>query len=195
MKGIKMSQTIIKKDDIPAIIAEISRRGARPISVYYEIDQPLLMKDRRTGEENEHKSCTKIGAYLCFLNFSYQNSVNRARFREGKEGNFVAKENWFAHSETRAILYKKSNPKRQYLQLKVQRRIVEPIYKFENGKEKTEGQLKGLLPLESFPENQGLESPVYTISIALESIRKFTCDGKEYVVEKEKKKRAYFHEL
>ena len=55
------------------------------------VEQKML----KTGNPLRNATITKLVNYNMLLNANYQNMVNNARVREGKEADFQAKENWF----------------------------------------------------------------------------------------------------
>ena len=72
------------------IVASLIKDGgsAKFASVLAEVEQKML----KTGNPLRNAIITKLVDYNMLLNANYQNQVNNALIREGKDANFVAKE-------------------------------------------------------------------------------------------------------
>lgn len=170
----------ITVQQIPDLIAKLSKRGARPFSITLRTSLKLLKKSRINGKANPYPEIFKVSQILAFLNFDYANSVNNQREREGIERDFQSKPNWFNHSKIKAIVVGKKDGC-LYLQLKVQQ-ILSVVYVDQAGNEYRGAHFKGLMPTRSFTTRQGVAKPVLTMVPALDSILGFKVDGEAYIV-------------
>lgn len=179
-----MKQLQLKREDIPALVAKLCKKGARPITVVMRTEKPLLKKDRITGQTHTHgRFVTKVARFSAFLNFDYENSVNLERAREGKEADFHGGSSWFRHKEgdPKPIVRHKDNEAQAYLQLKYQKKLGD-TYLLSNGNIVTEEQIAGLLPKKPTDNNQGVDKKVITVVSSLENLMSLTADGCEYEI-------------
>jgi hypothetical protein len=122
---------------------------------------------------------TKIVNYRVLLNANYQNMVNNARIREGKEANFQSKESWFVKVNdgfNGSIVAKKSDTNCKYLlfacnDAKVEKYLIDGI-------EATSEQIDTINKFKSKPSkntNQGLDYDVVVRTIKIDGIKEIKC--------------------
>ena len=125
---------------------------------------------------------TKLVHYNMLLNANYQNMVNNALIREGKEADFKSKENWFTHvndSFNGSIVAKKSDLTCEYLKFACNNAVTEKYY--VNGVEATETDvqtIKQFRQKSSKAVNQGLDKDVVARTIKIEGIKSIKCGEK-----------------
>jgi hypothetical protein len=163
-------------DKLEVITKLINDGGkAKAARVLAEVEQKLLKTN------NPLKDCivTKIVNYRVLLNANYQNMVNNARIREGKEANFQAKENWFVKVNdgfNGSIVAKKSDTNCKYLlfacnDAKVEKYLIDGI-------EATSEQIDTINKFKSKPSkntNQGLDYDVVVRTIKIDGIKEIKC--------------------
>ena len=144
------------------IIATLIKDGgsATFAQVLAVVEQKML----KTNNPLRNATITKLVNYNMLLNANYQNMVNNARVREGKEADFQAKENWFTpinDSFNGSIVAKKSDLTCEYLKFACNNAQTE-MY-FVNGIEATETELETIKQFKqksSKAVNQGLDNDV-----------------------------------
>ena len=162
------------------IVASLIKDGgsAKFASVLAEVEQKML----KTGNPLRNAIITKLVDYNMLLNANYQNQVNNALIREGKDANFVAKENWFTpinDSFNGSIVAKKSDLTCEYLKFACNNAKTE-MY-FVNGIEATETELETIKQFKqksSKAVNQGLDNDVVIRTIKIEGIEAIKCGEK-----------------
>ncbi len=143
--------------------------------VVAEVEQKMLKR----GNPLKDAVITKLVHYNMLLNANYQNMVNNARVREGKEADFQAKENWFTpvnDSFNGSIVAKKSDLSCEYLKFACNNAKTEKY--FVNGVEATESDLSIIKEFKQKPSkavNQGLENDVVIRTIKMEGIKSIKC--------------------
>lgn len=140
----------------------------------------------KTGNPLKDAEITKQVSYIASLNANYQNVVNNALVREGKEANFVSKENWFTpefDSFNGSIVAKKSDTNCKYLKMIVKTAVTHNY--FVNGIVATKEQIETIKKFrqKSSSSNQNLDSEVIVRTIKAENIVKIKKGGVELVTE------------
>jgi hypothetical protein len=133
------------------------------------VEQKMLKR----GNPLKDMEITKLVTYVARLNNNYQNSVNNALKREGKDANFVSKENWFTtifDSFNGSLVAKKSDTNCTYLKMIVN--YAKTHAYFVNGVEATEEQLEVIKQFKqsSSPTSQGLDTEIIVRTIKTENI-------------------------
>ena len=155
------------------VIAELIKDGgsATFAKVIAVVEQKML----KTNNPLKNAVITKLVDYHMNLNRNYQNEVNNALIREGKEANFEAKQNWFtpvADGFNGSIVAKKSDLTCEYLKFSCNG--AETLKWFVNGVEATNEELeiiKAFKQKSSEPKNQGLDKKVIIRTIKMDGIQ------------------------
>lgn len=161
-------------ETLPAIIADLVIRGARPVTITMKTT-PRLRKAIAAKFGNPYKVSVVNG----ILNFNYQNSVNRQLEREEKTPDFKTQKAWFEHTEIAGIVRSKSDPSKLYLQLKVQKAIKSSFFKAD-GTPISKRSIGKHLPKQSKPTHQGVKKFVHVIEISFSNVQALVCDGRSY---------------
>lgn len=137
----------------------------------------------KTGNPLRNAEVTKLVSYIAALNVNYQNCVNNALVREGKDKNFVAKEAWFTKvydNFNGSIVAKKSDLNCHYLMFVLKKAVTHRY--FVNGVEATVEQIEIIRQFKqksSRPTNQNLDSPIQPLTIKTENIISVKTGGEE----------------
>ena len=162
------------------IIATLIKDGGS--ATFAQVKAVVEQKMLKTGNPLRNATITKLVNYNMLLNANYQNMVNNARVREGKEADFVAKENWFTPVNdgfNGSIVAKKSDMACEYLKFACNNANTEKY--FVNGKEATTTELEIIKEFKQKPSkavNQGLENDVVIRTIKVEGIEEIKCGEK-----------------
>jgi hypothetical protein len=149
-------------------------------------DQKML----KTGNPLNGMTVTKLVSYIAALNVNYQNCVNNALVREGKDKNFVAKEAWFTKVYDKfngSIVAKKSDLNCHYLMFMLKKAVTHRY--FVNGVEATAEQIdiiKQFKQKSSGPKNQNLDIPIQPLTIKAENIISVKTGGEELLLNLDK---------
>jgi hypothetical protein len=147
------------------------------------VEQKMLKR----GNPLKDAEITKQVSYIALLNANYQNVVNNALVREGKEAEFVSKENWFTpeyDSFNGSIVAKKSDTNCKYLKMIVKSAITHNF--FINGVVATKEQIeiiKQFRQKSSPASNQNLDNEVIVRTIKTENIVRIKKGGVELETE------------
>lgn len=142
-------------------------------------DQKMLKR----GNPLKDAEVTKLVSYIALLNANYQNTVNNALAREGKEGNFESKETWFTpiyDSFNGSLVAKKSDLTCTYLKFILKSAKTHKF--FVDGIEATAEQLEVIKQFKqksSSPTNQNLDSPIQPLTIKTQNIVSVKTGGEE----------------
>ena len=125
---------------------------------------------------------TKLVTYMARLNNNYANAVNNALKREGKDANFVSKENWFTtiyDSFNGSLVAKKSDTNCTYLKMIVNYAVTH-VY-FVNGVEATAEQIEIIknFKQKSSAASQGLDNEIIVRTIKTDNIISIKTGGQE----------------
>lgn len=161
-------------EKLSEIIAKLVKRGARPITVTMRTIPRMNKAGKTTFGE-----IFKVSVVNGFVNFDYEKSVNRQLGREEKTQDFKAQSNWFNHTDTPGIICHRDDTSKLYLQMKVER-AIESAYFDTSGAHINTKQVESFLPARNEPKNQGTDKAIFTITISLDNITSFVCDGKQY---------------
>jgi len=137
----------------------------------------------KTGNPLRDAEVTKLVSYMASLNVNYQNCVNNALVREGKDDNFKSKESWFTKvydNFNGSIVAKKSDLNCHYLMFVLNKAVTHRY--FVNGIEATAEQLEVIKQFKqksSSPTNQNLDSPIQPLTIKTENIISVKTGGQE----------------
>lgn len=142
------------------------------------VEQKMLKR----GNPLKDAEVTKLVTYMARLNNNYQNAVNNQRLREGKDNDFVSKENWFSNiydSFNGSLVAKKSDEKCTYLKMIVSSAKTH-VY-FVNGIEATTEQVETIKQFKqkSSAANQNLDTEVVVRTIKTENIVSVKTGGQE----------------
>lgn len=142
------------------------------------VEQKMLKR----GNPLKDATVTKLVSYISLLNANYQNTVNNALEREGKDKNFVSKENWFTtifDSFNGSLVAKKSDTNCHYLKMIVKSAKTHKF--FVDGIEATEEQMEVIRQFKqsSSPTSQGLDNEIIVRTIKTQNIISVKTGGEE----------------
>jgi len=171
---------VIKRKNLPALVGELCKKGARPMTVTLRTIKDLTKKQRI---ELNAAELIKIATHQVFLNFDYKAAVNRQLEREGKEANFKTKKSHYTHAEgdPRPIVRHRDDASKVYLQLKVESKLRE-LYLSPDGHVMDNAIIHGAIPATAKPKNQGVDKSIITMTPSLDSVVSIICDKVEYQV-------------
>ncbi len=141
-----------------------------------EVEQKML----KTGNPLKMSKITKLINGSMALNGNYATAVNNQRIREGKEADFVAKDNWHRpvfDGFNGSISCHKDDETRLYLKVRLTQPATTEKY-YVDGIEATAEQvaiIKQYRQKSSAPTNQGIETPVIIRTFHLEGIKTVKC--------------------
>ena len=161
------------------IIATLIKDGGS--ATFAQVVAVVEQKMLKTNNPLRNATITKLVDYNMLLNANYQNMVNNALIREGKDANFVSKDNWFTPVNdgfNGSIVAKKSDTTCEYLKFSCNNAKV--LNYFVNGVEATAEELeviKAYKQKSNRPLNQGLteDNEVIIRTIKMEGIKKIKC--------------------
>jgi len=139
------------------------------------VEQKQLKRNNPLANEK----VTKKVVYNMLLNANYTNMVNNRRKKEGKEADFVAKENWFKKVNdgfNGSIVCNKNDETALYLFFACNNAKTEKYY--INGIEATEKQIeiiKQFKPEVKKSNTQELEDDIIVRTVKLEGIKQIKC--------------------
>ncbi len=143
------------------------------------VEQKMLKR----GNPLKDANVTKLVTYISLLNANYQNCVNNALKREGKDDNFKSKENWFTtiyDSFNGSLVAKKSDTNCHYLKMIVKSAKTHKF--FVDGIEATEEQMEVIRQFKqssSSAANQNLDNEVIVRTIKTQNIISVKTGGEE----------------
>jgi hypothetical protein len=180
-----MEQTMITLSQKEQIICDAINDGgcATFANVLAVVEQKML----KTGNPLKNSAITKLTEYSVSLNNNYQNRVNNALVREGKEADFSSKENWHTpvyDSFNGSIVAKKSNMSDRYLKMIVNNSKTHKY--FVDGVEATPEQLEIIKTYKQKSNkavNQGLENDVICRTIKVSGIRQINVNKQQIMFE------------
>ena len=145
-------------------------------SVLAQVEQKMLKR----GNPLKDAEVTKLVTYRVSLNCNYQNCVNNALVREGKEANFVSKENWHKtvyDSFNGSIVAKKSDETCTYLKMIVNSATTHQY--FVNGVLATPEQIETIKAFKqkSSAAHQSLDNEIIVRTIKTENIIEVKAGG------------------
>lgn len=147
------------------------------------VEQKMLKR----GNPLKDANITKLVTYMARLNNNYQNAVNNQRLREGKDDNFVSKENWFKtifDSFNGSLVAKKSDENCTYLKMIVNFATTHTY--FVNGIEATAEQIETIKQFKqsSSAKNQNLDTEIIVRTIKTDNIISIKTGGQELELDK-----------
>jgi len=155
--------------------------GVTFVSCSLETDAKLKKGGRAGVPVCEYPGTLKQVSLNGAVGFSYENSVNLQRDREGVEEEFIAhKRAWGTLMEGAKFVEHKGN---YYLQLKVEN-STDPVYLHE-GQIVTKENINTWLPKKSASSRQGLEKHVIIRDVKLDNIKTITFGKEIYTLIKE----------
>lgn len=155
-----------------------TRKGSCPITILANTDARSLAKHRDTKEANPYRGCRKIARVNGFINFTYENSVNNQRKREGLTPDFKAEERkWGSHEESDHVGCIVEHNGKFYLSIKGER-VLERYFEYDGKRVELDS---GFLPKPK-PLNQGVDKEVVYRNYAIDSIKSIKIDGEEYII-------------
>lgn len=142
----------------------------------------MVQKDRVTKEPNPyHNRVTKKLSGNFLIGNDYEKRVITNDTKEGGEGNFEVKENWFEHVTKCVVKSKKTGEfYLQYEYFKESNPKVE--FEFE-GNPIDKMLFENYLNSKSEPTNQPQERKVYYQTYKMDSIKEFSLNGTKYQVQ------------
>jgi len=167
--------------------------GAQPASIQYVTTPDLIAEGRE-----KFGKVTKVGAVQGMIGYSYENSVNKQKVREGQEADFVTQPLWGGYGEVlnSAVAKRKVTKTVQKDKVKSKVETGEVIfylrYKYENTLRGLhydrvlnfipKSVLKQYLKPYYAPKSQGVENEVHARTLKLENIRRLRFKGMEIQV-------------
>lgn len=114
-----------------------------------------------------------------FINFSYQNAVNKRLTKEGKEANFQSQpRKWGVHVPGTPLILHKNQ---YYLEAGfITKNAPKAVYLLD-GEETDKAVFETYMPSKSSSNSQGLENEVTIRSFKLENVLEIKMNGKRYV--------------
>tara|TARA_B110000503_G_C7054591_1_gene373856 strand:+ start:368 stop:883 length:516 start_codon:yes stop_codon:yes gene_type:complete len=146
---------------------------------FARIEATVSQAMAKTGNPLRAETITKDVVYNVMLNANYGKMVNKRLEAEGKDANFVPKQNWHEKMYdgiNGSIVGKRSDMECQYLMVIVDKATTEAYY--VNGRLATNEEvtiIKNFKPKSSGSEGQGLEKEVIVRTIALDNINLIKC--------------------
>lgn len=156
-------------------LAEVVSGGAKPVTI-----TTTTVPDLVGG-----KSCPlagrvqKVSRVNGFLNFNYQNAVNRQLGREDKEQEFEAHPRKWGNRKKGFVYYESKGEKKVYLEVKVEKSLDHEYY--VDGEKVSDDVVKPYLRPSS-PSRQGTDKEVIVRDYRISNILKLCCGGQEYVL-------------
>lgn len=117
--------------------------------------------------------------YKLVTGFDYENSVNNRLKKEGKEGNFETKENWF-EIISKGLVVNKNNPNKFYFRYQYQPDSTTKTTSFFQGNEIEKELYESYVNEINDYENQGLDNPLRFQVVGIENIEEITLGGTHY---------------
>jgi len=115
--------------------------------------------------------------------FDYEKSVNNRLEKEGKEGNFESKENWF-DVVSKGLVVNKNNPDKFYFRYQYQTDSTTESVSYFEGNPIDKHVYQSFLKEKSNYENQGLDNPLRFQVVGVENIKEISFGGVKYILEK-----------
>lgn len=142
-------------------------------------------KDFRGGDKTPNPYYGQVKnlsrKYKIVTGFDYENSVNNRREKEGKDGDFVSKDNWFEVISKGLVTDKKTLSKYYFRYQRQVDSTIEQEYIFEGNP--IEKQLfESYMTQKSNYENQGLDNPLRFEVVSVENIKEITMNGTKYLI-------------
>lgn len=159
------------------IIANLINDGGS--ATFAKVKAVVEQKMLKTGNPLKNATITKQVVYNMLLNANYQNMVNNALKREGKEANFEAKENWFKKVNdgfNGSIVAKKSDETCLYLFFACNNSETQKY--FVDGHEATQSEIETIKQFKQKSAkavNQGLDNDIVVRTIKMEGIEEIKC--------------------
>ena len=89
-KDSKLDKITIKKVTLEQLVKQLMQLVAPTPATFLAVTEVKMnKKDKDKNENPYHGKVFKEQVSNVFINFNYQNSVNRARLKEGKDADFV----------------------------------------------------------------------------------------------------------
>ena len=156
-------------------LVQILRNVNTPMFISFISKTPVVMNqyDNPYFEQGIQNLSRK---FKIVTGFDYQNSVNGRRENEGKETDFVQKDNWFEVISKSLVVNKNDNTK-YYIR-----------YQYQNDSKGKEDKLKKEQVFESYLrerskyENQGLDNPLQFQVCSLDNLLQISINNEMYVL-------------
>lgn len=136
--------------------------------------------DMRKTDNPYHGEVTKLQKSNVFINYNYENSVNKALTKEGKEAKFEAQPRKWGERVpgTPLVLHKGA----YYLSARFLNNEPKVEY-LHKGEAIDVAQIEQFIPEKKSSGSQGLENEITVRDFKIESIKEIQFGGKKYVVE------------
>jgi hypothetical protein len=121
--------------------------------------------------------------YKLVTGFDYEKSVNNRLEKEGKEGNFESKENWF-DVVSKGLVVNKNNPNKFYFRYQYQPDSTTETTSYFEGNPIDKQIYQSFLKEKSNYENQGLDNPLRFQVVGVENIKEISFGGTKYLIER-----------
>lgn len=171
---VKKPQRTLTQHDLLEMLSSLDRR-ATFVSVVMDTEPQLV-----GGKSSPfHGRVKKISKMSCIINFSYENSVNNQRGREGIETLFeAAPRKWGARVVGTPLVRHKDQ---YYLEVKVEK--VLSSFFLVDGMPRDRSELEGAIR-QGGEGRQGVDNPVILRDVSLLNIREITIGGVHYNIKK-----------
>jgi hypothetical protein len=184
-----MSTIKVSRSQVSSVLSSLAEKGARPLTVVISSVKPLNKKNRQTKEKCPFgESVIKISRMNGILNFNYENAVNSQRKREGAALTFkAAKPAWYESIEQggkflKGVVRSKANHSDEYLKLKLEKVLATTYVSATTGKPIEPELLTPYLSESTGGIKQDLNKPIIPLTISLNNLLSFVCDGNRYVI-------------
>ncbi len=163
----------ITKGRLAKILLSIT--GAMPATILVETEVKMNKTNNPYFGE-----VTKLMEANVFINFNYQNSVNRARVKEGKAADFVAQPRKWGQKvpNTPLILHNGA----YYLEARFLGSNRTKTAVFHKGRLLDPAKISSFVAVKSESKTQDLEKEVVMRDFKLENIKEITLNGIHYIV-------------
>lgn len=161
-----------------------SIKGATVVTLKLQTTPKMNKRSREADSDGVKRDnpfygdVAKRSEYNVFLNFVYENSVNRQRGREDKEQDFHAQETWGEHVTNSLILHNDQ----YYLQCKLEKSLSTEYVVMSTKGIVSEEELKEYLPPRSENKSQGTDKEILNIRPKVTNIKEMVFNRTRYIV-------------
>lgn len=121
--------------------------------------------------------------YKLVTGFDYEKSVTDRLKREGKEGNFESKENWF-EVVSKGLVVNKNNPNKFYFRYQYLDDSTTETTSYFEGNPIDKQLYQSYLKEKGNYENQGLDNPLRFQVVGVENIVELSLGGVRYILQR-----------
>lgn len=154
-------------------------KGAKPATIVIRTEPRLNKNSRETGDANPFlNNIYKVSEMQVFLNFDYENSVNRQRSREDKESSFQVGSSWGEH-DGRVLVVKDGQ---DYIQCKLERKLSTEYRTKTTNQNVPLEELTEYMSPRSRSRSQGTDKEILVIRPKLDNLVELRIDRQVIVV-------------